>query len=56
MKKVKENVSKVNIRVKDKGSCSIAISQESLFSLLLCTVQNTIHVSTNGILLSCASH
>ena len=51
---------KVNIKVrrsKKVASGSIAISKRSLlFSLLFCTVQNTIHVSASGILLSSASY
>ena len=51
---------KVNINVRRRkkvASGSIAISKQSLlFSLLFCTVQNTIHVSASGIPLSSASY
>ena len=51
---------KVNIKVRRRkkvASSSIAISKQSLlFSLLFCTVQNTIHVSASGIPLSSASY
>ena len=51
---------KVNVKVRRRkkvASGSIAISKQSLlFSLLFCTVQNTIHVSASGIPLSSASY
>ena len=51
---------KVNIKVRRRkkvASGFIAISKQSLlFSLLFCTVQNTIHVSASGIPLSSASY
>ena len=51
---------KVNIKVRRRkkvASGSIAISKQSLlFSLLFCTVQNTIHISASVIPLSSLSY